>query len=275
MRRATTAAAATLFAIIGATSASADITLTFDTPVPGTIADKNGLGTGFTVRLPGTGAALPAQDPNMDLLSSPGHLLLTSTQADINQTGHSNLPQLEAPGLFLQNAGGKDLILSTRVLGISVPVSSDQVLLYAGDSATSVVRSGFHAGNRYYVIANQGSGDSILFDSGTGAFTTGDDVVLSFGRTNGLWSLSWQDTTNPHRSGSSPGMNIPFLTAKNDLYVGLIASNPSTAAFTNSFDYFSATGPAASTVPEPSSFLLTVVGVLGAAVWRWSNKAFR
>ncbi len=50
-------------------------TLDFDVPVPGTINDANGLGTGFTHRLPGTGAALPANDPNMELLTAPGRLL--------------------------------------------------------------------------------------------------------------------------------------------------------------------------------------------------------
>src|SRR5262249_39982534 len=134
MRRAFVVTSAISLACVGIGSPlSAGAQLTFDAAVPGTIADKDGNGTGFTTRLPGTGSTLSTNDTNLDLSTSPGHLVLTTTQSDINQTGHSNLPQLEAPGLLLQNIGTQDFMLSTLVLGINVSHSpSDQVWLYAG-----------------------------------------------------------------------------------------------------------------------------------------------
>jgi len=51
---------------------------------PGTLADAAGAGTGFTHRLPGTGAALPAGDPNLRLRPGAGGLELTATGSDLN-----------------------------------------------------------------------------------------------------------------------------------------------------------------------------------------------
>jgi len=56
-------------------------TLDFDAPLLHD-HDANGFGTGFTTRLPGTGAALQA-DPNMALFTAPGHELTYLDNADI------------------------------------------------------------------------------------------------------------------------------------------------------------------------------------------------
>jgi hypothetical protein len=65
-------------------------TLTFQAAVPGTLQDKAGLGSGLTAGLPGTGAAL---DPNLQLRTTNGVILLTGTDAEIN--GQVNMESCE------------------------------------------------------------------------------------------------------------------------------------------------------------------------------------
>lgn len=247
---------------------SLGITLTFDSPVPGTILDSAGLGTGFTHRLPGTGATLPADDPNMTLRTETGELDLRSTNADINGGG-INLGQLEAPGFLLPNVGSVDVSLSAEFRNVRVTGLSDQLLLYFGDSASNVVRAGMHESNVYLIIANRGAFDTFPFASGTDAFTTGDDIVLNFGRSNGLWQLSWQNLTNPTKSGASPQVSIPWLDAINDLYAGVMACNArSGTSFTASLHSVTA-------VPEPSTWVMVAGGIacVSWGVWRRRKRA--
>jgi len=61
--------AALVFCCVG--QAVGSINLTLDSPIAGTIADANGLGTGFTHRLPGTGSSIAANDPYMDIIPCP------------------------------------------------------------------------------------------------------------------------------------------------------------------------------------------------------------
>ncbi|MDZ4658436.1 MAG: hypothetical protein SH868_12735, partial [Bythopirellula sp.] len=177
----------TLLVCLFAVSAKADVFLGFDAPTPGTISDTNGLGTGFTHRLPGTGTALPANDPNMDLLGDPGSLLLTSTRADINQTNViRNLPILEAPGVLLTNLGSKDIYITALFHDVRVPNSSDQLALYAGVSSEKVLRTSMHPQNLYVFTENFGAGDVNTL-SGANSFAPGDDIQLSLNRVSGKW----------------------------------------------------------------------------------------
>lgn len=219
--------------------------LIFDSSAPETIADRNGLGTGFTDRLPGTGFDIPANDPNLDLSSNPGLLLLTSTYADINQNYFpgptaNNLGQLDAPGFYVPNVSTQDLYVSALFRDVQVPNGSDQLCLYVGMSASNVVRAGFHNGNVYLITENQGSGDQSPFVSDFDAFAPGDAVRLTFARNGGEWTLSWEDLTNPSASGSSPGVSIPWLDAEPNLYVGVLAADAGTTIpFTAHIDTFS------------------------------------
>ena len=58
--------------------------LGFSRSVAGTLQDKDGIGTGFTHRLPGTGSALAEQDSNIDVDLATGRMLLSTTNADFN-----------------------------------------------------------------------------------------------------------------------------------------------------------------------------------------------
>ena len=244
-------------------------TYTFDTSIPGTITDESGLGTGFTDRLPGTGSSLPANDPNLLLQTGAGLLTIQSTRSDIN---HSvNLDQLEAPGFLLSGVSGMDVSISALFRNVQVPNASDQLLLYFGTSATSVVRAGFHQQNVYLIVENQGAGDVRPYLSDYNAFAPGDDVLLTFGRTGGLWQLSWQDLTTPADSGSSSPVSIPWLDAEDNLYAGVMASNPgSNTPFTAQIDTLAVTA-----VPEPSTNSMFVVCASGLSLLRHLHEKSR
>lgn len=229
-------------------------TLTFDSATPGTIADSAGLGTGFTSRLPGTGLSLPLNDSNMHLLTGSGLLILQSTHSDINHS--ENLGQLEAPGFFLPGVAGQDVSISAVFRDVRVPNGSDQLNLYFGTSATSVVRAGFHELQVYLINEDQGAGDVRTFLSPFDSFTPGDDIQLTFGRTAGLWQLTWQNLTAPSASGTSPSISIPWLDAASDLYAGVIASDAGTpTTFTAKIDSITV-------IPEPSCAALLLTGIV-------------
>jgi PEP-CTERM motif len=226
------------------------VTLDFDGDVPGTITDKHGVGSGFTHRLPGSGGALPSNDPNMDLLSTPGHFTLSSTRADIN--GGANLGQLEAPALLLSGIGAQDFSVSALFRDVRVPNGSDQLMLFVGTSTTNVVRAGFHELDVYAIVENTGSGDQRPYLSDFNAFNPGDDVLMTFARRNLQWQLSWQNLTNSGANGASSIVSLPWLDAESDLYVGVLAANAGTGTpFLGKLDYFKVQG-----VPEPSSVVL-------------------
>jgi hypothetical protein len=203
----------------------------------------------------------------MDLLANPGRLSLRSTQADINHS--ANLGQLEAPGLLLSNVGSLDFAVSGLFRNVMVPNGSDQLLLYAGTSATNVVRAGFHERDVYLIVENQGAGDVRPFLSNLNEFSPGDDVLLTFGRTGGLWQLSWQNLTNPITSGSSTPISLPWLDGEPELYVGVMASNAGTAtSFVGQIDSFSV-----NVVPEPPSMALFGLGAVGVVVLSRRRRA--
>jgi RNA polymerase sigma factor (sigma-70 family) len=63
------------------------VRLTFGRSAGASIRDVNGLATGLTHRLPGTGSRLPEHDPNLRLDPDKAQLELTITRSDLNQTG--------------------------------------------------------------------------------------------------------------------------------------------------------------------------------------------
>ena len=121
-----------------------------------------------------------------------------------------------------------------------------------------------------YLVNENHSGWTRQFLSEYDAFAPGDDILLTFGRTEGLWTLSWDNQTNPAASGASPGISLPWLDEEEDLYVGVFAANAGTVggttdvvvSFTSEIDYFSV-----DVVPEPSSIVLLSIGALSMMLW--------
>jgi hypothetical protein len=259
------------------------IDLDFDAPLLGGVNDINGLGTGFTHRLPGTGGSIPPADPNLNLQSMPGYLTFTSTRSSTSHTNGfgRNLGVLDAPGVLLTNMSERDLRITAKFDDVVLQELSDQLLIYVGTSSELILEAGFHdysaidpsgATAQYSILGNTGSGD-FTFPGADSVrlFANGDDIILSLSRVDGLWSLEWENLTNPAASGAYSGILVPWLDSEPNLYVGLThmdARNfsPQTAKI----DYFRVeVGP----VPEPST--LVPIMVAGLAVRRARMTARR
>lgn len=245
--------------------------LNFGSAVPGTLQDGGGTGTGFTDRLPGTGAALPASDPNLDITTNPGILRFTSTQGDPN-SGGINVGQIEAPGLLLNGVLGKNITLRTLITNVNVPNPNDQFSIYAGTSVSKFIRGGVHELETYPIAANDGGFDALVFDAGHHSFAPGDDILLTLTRTSGLWRLGWQNLTNPSDEGSSPGLSFPWLDSEDSLYVGIFAANAgSPTSQTYQVQFFEAR-----VVPEPTTTMLATCGLISVLVSRaWRRRSAR
>lgn len=89
----------------------------------------------------------------------------------------------------------------------------------------------------------------------------GDDVILSLSRIAGLWSLEWEDLTDPANSGSVSGFSVPWLDGEPNLYVGITNMYFNNAARqTAKIDYFRV--EVGAPVPEPSSWALIALPAL-------------
>jgi VCBS repeat-containing protein len=244
-------------------------TLEFDAPVPGTIADRSGQGTGFTHRMPGTGAAIPMNDSNVDLAASPGRLTITSARSDwfAGSSPYYDPAIVEAPSILLQNVGAKDVEIRGGFRNVQLNDWSDQLGLVAGTSNNQNVKALMHMellwqygppGLRNYLLNSQigpssGANNFVYPDYGqtpgvTGLFSNGDDIDLTLSRVAGKWSMSWNNLTSGN-TGSSPLFDFPWLDGQ-DLYVGLSYENPrSTLSKTSEIENFSVTVDGHDVVP--------------------------
>jgi hypothetical protein len=239
---------------------AADVTLEFNSPTPGTINDANGLGTGFTHRLPGSGSAIPPNDPKLTLNTAAGQLLVVSSRCDFNTSGFGrNLPAMEAPALLLTGTGSGDFLVRAKFLNLHADQLSDQAGVFVGASVNNVVRAGIHEGPSEYqaFLINSQNGVDIVPSLGTdNQFQGGQDGVFEIGRIGGMWHYSWQNLTAPAFSGSFQNIALPALDAQTNLYVGIFNHDArNTASQTAILDYFTVLTSAS--VPELSS----------AAIW--------
>lgn len=200
----------------------------FARPVPGTIGDAEGRGVGLTHRLPGTGAALPARDPNLRIDPDRGRLGLTTTRSDINtQVG---LPTGEYLGVRLADfgfTGPEDFSISALIPQIPGLASVGQFGLYAGSRSDKIIRGGLISQpepDRYlqFLVNNDGGKDSDIYE--VGFVTTGDDLKITLRRVGGKYSLVVENLTK-RRSSTLAIAHPAFLDAERDLHVGLFGAN--------------------------------------------------
>jgi len=205
--------------------------LSFDRPVEGSIGDANGLGTGLTHRLPGTGSRLAAQDPNLRLDPDKAQLQLTTTRTDIN--GQRRLWMGEYLGVRLADLGftGKEDFAVTAVVPDS-PALEDygQFGLYAGTKSDRNIRGGLIKwGNRdpgqntQFLVNNNGGPDTDVYN--VGLLSPGTTLRLTLRRTGGKYALAVENLTD----GGTSTLTIrhpEFLDGEPDLFVGLFGANP-------------------------------------------------
>jgi len=207
--------------------------LTFDGNADSSIADAEGLRTGLTHRLPGTGDRLPEHDPNLRLDPAHGRLELTTTRSDIR--GPFQLDRGEYLGVKLTELGftGKeDFAVTATVPNTPELENFGQFGLYAGTGSDRNIRGGLikwgrrDPGQNTQFLVNSNSGrDTDLYR--VGLLSPGKDLRFTLRRTAGKYSLTVDDLTD----GGASTLTIrhpELLDGERDLYVGLFGANPYT-----------------------------------------------
>jgi hypothetical protein len=206
------------------------IQLEFDKSVEGSLRDANGLGTGLTHRLPGTGGRLAKNDSHLRLDPEKGQLELTTTNSDLNT--QFKLHHGEYLGVRLSDLGftGKEDFTSTVTL-LNIPALEwvGQFGLYAGARSNENIRGGLLSAKReeagqytQFLVNNHKNIDIDIYK--VGLLSTGADLRLTLKRINGKYSLTVENLTIG--SESTLAIRHPeFLDNERDLYVGLFGAN--------------------------------------------------
>jgi hypothetical protein len=203
--------------------------LDFGSPVPGSLLDRTGQGTGLTHRLPGTGSGLAPRDAHLALDATAARLELTTTRSDINtQVGLAEGEYLGFRLADLGFTGDEDFEISVTVPNIPALHAVGQFGLYAGPRSDRNIRGGLisrREPERYgqFLVNNDGGHDTDL--NVVGLLSSGDDLHLTLRRVAGRYSLS---VDNRSTGGSSTlAIRHPaFLDGETDIYVGFFAANP-------------------------------------------------
>jgi hypothetical protein len=205
------------------------VVVDFSKPAEGTLLDSAGRPTGLPHRLPGTGAQLPVQDPNLRLDASTGSLALTTTRSDLNH--RFKLAEGEYPGLRLTDlgfTGEEDFEVSVVVPDIPGLAAVGQFGLYAGSRNDLCIRGGLisqRTANRYsqfFVNNEAGLDQNAMY---VGLVETGNDVRLTLRRRAGAYSLTVENLT----SGASSALSIrplASLATERQMFVGFFGANP-------------------------------------------------
>lgn len=205
--------------------------LVFDRPAEvDSVRDAAGLPTGFTDRLPGTGAALAADDPNLRLNLEKGLLELTTTNSDLNT--RYQLRHGEYLGVRLSDlgfTGTEDFAVSATVLNIPALDLVGQFGLYAGSGSENSVRGGLINSRRsevglynQFLVTNQKHKDEPPLR--VGLFETGTDLRITLRRVAGKYTLAVENLSSGHASTLSSHQPA-FLDPARDLYVGVFGAN--------------------------------------------------
>jgi hypothetical protein len=186
------------------------------------IQDASGLFTGLTARLPGTGATLPALDPNMRLNTTNGTLELSSSQSDF--FGQFNLGIASMPGASLSSlgfTGTEDFAVTTVFRPLTTLEFIDQVGVYVGANSNFMTRADtivFATPERHSAHTQNGADfDGHFFGFGLNA---ADGMTITITRNSGTWhyfidNLEWNPLSAP-----------TFLDGRSDLVAGIFAITP-------------------------------------------------
>jgi hypothetical protein len=202
--------------------------LDFARPTSGTLLDGEGVGTGLTHRLPGTGISLPERDTNLRLNATASELKLTTTRSDINtQVGMDSGEYLGFRLKDMGFTGDEDFAVSATIPKIPGLERVGQFGLYAGTRSDRNIRGGLISQpepDRYllFLVNNKDGIDSDLYE--VGLTSSGDDMRLTLRRVAGAYSLVVENLTR--KSSSTLSIAHPmFLNGERDLYVGFFGAN--------------------------------------------------
>jgi len=204
------------------------LSLNFGSAVSGGILDSNGNGTGFPVRLPGTGASLPANDTNLVVDTVNGVLDVTTTSSDYN--GGNGLDVNENLGVALSTLGftGTQDLNVTALFPQPFPATSsfDQFGVYVGQDTNYLTRDGsITFANKERYSENIAPGTNGIPANGGGqyfgfAFNSTIPMTAFISRTAGVWhyyidGVQWDVLTQPD----------PTLDATTNLTAGVFAED--------------------------------------------------
>lgn len=194
------------------------------------VPDADGLGTGLTHRLPGTGTGLPERDPNLRLNTEKAQLELTTTESDLNT--QFKLGRGEYLGVRLADlgfTGPEDFAATVTILNIPALEFVGQFGLYAGTDSAENIRGGLLSARRQepgqytqFLVNNHHGIDDDIYK--VGLLSTGTDLRLTLKRLQGKYSLTVENLTD----GSTSTLTIrhpDFLDGERELFVGLFGAN--------------------------------------------------
>lgn len=226
----------------------------FSNASPGTLLDRNALGTGFTTRLAGTGSAIATNDLNLVLDRRAGWLRMTSVNADIN--GQRNNDGVQFIGIDLSSlafTGSQDFIVSASFVNVptnfpSQSNSFDQFGAFVGEDSLFLTRAGGTNYNFFGAPEFEAFGDNIFnggkVDDRFFGPLTGNAMNIEISRVDGVWKhlVNGFDRT--------PLFQPNFLDASN-MVAGVWLYSTDDSQFIVDLTHFQVT-----VIPEPSSAIL-------------------
>ena len=217
------------------TSWESVFSLNFNSPVPGTIQDINGFGTGFTQRLPGTGWGIPFNDPYSNLLVNPGCLTISATRFHMYfgwpypENWPITHPEIgDTLGTKVEGIGTQPFRIVTLFRNVQNWQQSDQICVYLfadpGHGMRSVLHQSGVDGGRDYLFTLEQGGYHTNFPSAGGTYNTGDDIRMTITRLGNYYTVMNEDLTTGMTSIGNYETN--FMDFANDLYFGVFYSIP-------------------------------------------------
>ncbi len=226
-----------------ASTRASSLTLNFSSP-GGTILDTNGIGTGLTARMVGTGSAITGNDSNL-LLNTSGHVLTMSTSPGADFNGQVAMSTASVVGINLSSLGynGSNDFTATAVFtglpttgpSAGQALNPDQLCLIVGTDSTTAVRAGFINFSQFHATNTDANEDfATLTSGGSDAFQrffgtpVGSTMTVVIKRIGGVWGITVNGADRmPNSSADGTGTPEPptaiGLDAASDLFVGVVA----------------------------------------------------
>ncbi|HEX5220614.1 MAG TPA: LamG-like jellyroll fold domain-containing protein [Verrucomicrobiae bacterium] len=215
-------------------SQAATFSLNFDS-ASGTVLDRNGVGSGFTARMPGSGGNIAGNDTNLLLRTAQGLLQLrTSPGADFN--GQANLANASVVGIDLSDlgyTGEQDFVAKARFVNLTNRNAfPDQLCLVVGTTTSNLIRAGFINFDQYHggTDANEGTAVNTIsgIDSSSRFFgaVVGDTMTVEIRRASGRWYVTvngFDRLPNANTDGTGAPAQPGFLDSATNLFVGVVA----------------------------------------------------